>query len=432
MAARPDHSNMVSLRGKEYAFELKGQMPDGRNEVYRQLYMDTFLLFALPINPQILGDCRVAAVQMSFNSFVRDRLQKLSSEFISMRMDKTLWQYIFAKYLPQGQLAPAFPWELPQNNPASAPSAMYKAWRRKMGISYGYKVLSDSTSTDAMLAKVSAASTREKVRGFLKEQQQWQWYTTRATMPKRPPQQPLQFGKPAESSKPSVKLCSCAPHRCSGRCKRRSRSPVRPPQRSSRRSRSPQRREESATFRPHVQSRDRNPPGSAATNYELSGNPQDAPSSTPMHRPGIKRPLVHTVVFNSPQRSFDVGPKPGTYALSFEGLSDKPKTGFITNDPELEDIYTTGNAMITEADLSQVRVELTVITSRLSKLDPKRLLSKSSTFLECEKVYLEGNALNEEPDIDMDEPVPVRSMPGQKVASCVRNASRPSTSQPRC
>ncbi|VUC23627.1 unnamed protein product [Clonostachys rosea] len=36
---------------------------------------------------------------MCFNSFVRDRLQKLSSEFISMRMDKTLWQYIFGRYL---------------------------------------------------------------------------------------------------------------------------------------------------------------------------------------------------------------------------------------------------------------------------------------------------------------------------------------------
>lgn len=90
------------------------------------------------------------------------------------------------EYLPQCQVEPEFPWPIPRADPAAPPAPMLQAWRRKMGLSCEDETQRDSSSTDSMLSNVVRLSTQEKVQEFLEEQQLTQWYTTRATLPKKP------------------------------------------------------------------------------------------------------------------------------------------------------------------------------------------------------------------------------------------------------
>ncbi|KAK7209511.1 hypothetical protein V2G26_016689 [Clonostachys chloroleuca] len=186
MTSPPDHRQMVSLRGEEYVFELKGMMPDGLIEMYRQLYMDSFLMFVLPVDAETIGNFRAKSVRKVLNVLTVARSHKIPSDVLSMRIDKTVWTWMFMEYLPQCQVEPEFPWPIPRADPAAPPAPMLQAWRRKMGLSCEDETQRDSSSTDSMLSNVVRLSTQEKVQEFLEEQQLTQWYTTRATLPKKP------------------------------------------------------------------------------------------------------------------------------------------------------------------------------------------------------------------------------------------------------
>ncbi|CAH0039527.1 unnamed protein product [Clonostachys solani] len=186
MTSPPDHLQMVSLRGEEYVFELKGTMPDGLIEVYRQLYMDSFLMFVLPVDSETIGSYRSKSVWSILNFCIEERHHRTPSSLLSMRFDRTVWDWMFAVYLPQGQAAPAFPWPMPPRDPAEPPSPILQAWRRKIGLSCEDETPKDSSSTDSMLSNALRLSTQEKVQEFLEEEQLTQWYTTRATLPKKP------------------------------------------------------------------------------------------------------------------------------------------------------------------------------------------------------------------------------------------------------
>uniref|UniRef100_A0A8H7TV02 Uncharacterized protein n=1 Tax=Bionectria ochroleuca TaxID=29856 RepID=A0A8H7TV02_BIOOC len=188
MTSPLDHRQMVSLRGEEYVFELKGMMPDGLGEMYHQLYMDSFLMFVLPVDAETIGNFRAKSVRKVLNVLTVARFHKIPSDVLSMRIDKT------------GQVEPEFPWPIPRADPAAPRAPMLQAWRRKMGLSCEDETLMDSSSTDSMLSNVVRLSTQEKIQEFLEEQQLTEWYTTRATLPKKPasplhqPQEPVNQG----------------------------------------------------------------------------------------------------------------------------------------------------------------------------------------------------------------------------------------------
>lgn len=94
MTSPPDHRQMVSLRGEEYVFELKGMMPDGLIEMYRQLYMDSFLMFVLPVDAETIGNFRAKSVRKVLNVLTVARSHKIPSDVLSMRIDKTVWTWM--------------------------------------------------------------------------------------------------------------------------------------------------------------------------------------------------------------------------------------------------------------------------------------------------------------------------------------------------
>lgn len=102
MTSPLDHRQMVSLRGEEYVFELKGMMPDGLGEMYRQLYMDSFLMFVLPVDAETIGNFRAKSVRKVLNILAVARFHKIPSDVLSIRIDKTVWalMYKFHKETP--------------------------------------------------------------------------------------------------------------------------------------------------------------------------------------------------------------------------------------------------------------------------------------------------------------------------------------------
>ncbi|CAH0016935.1 unnamed protein product [Clonostachys rhizophaga] len=92
MTSPPDHLQMVSLRGEEYVFELKGMMPDGLIEVYRQLYMDSFLIFVLPVDVENIKYFRAWSVREALNFCTDLRLHNIPSDLLSMKIDKIVWE----------------------------------------------------------------------------------------------------------------------------------------------------------------------------------------------------------------------------------------------------------------------------------------------------------------------------------------------------
>ncbi|CAG9995965.1 unnamed protein product [Clonostachys byssicola] len=92
MTSPPDHLQMVSLRGEEYVFELKGMMPDGLIEVYRQVYMDSFLIFALPVGVKNIRYFREWSVREALNFCTDLGIHNIPSDLLSMKIDKIVWE----------------------------------------------------------------------------------------------------------------------------------------------------------------------------------------------------------------------------------------------------------------------------------------------------------------------------------------------------
>ncbi|CAH0036837.1 unnamed protein product [Clonostachys solani] len=183
MAYLLDHMQMVSLRGKEYVFNLEGGMPDWREEPSRQLYMDSFILFALPVDSDTVGTYRLKGMKTVLEHLTRNRYQWLHSGMFSLKVDHVMWTDIFSAYMP-GQPKPKFPWKVPElSSLTGLPSFVYKAWRTGMGLTCGYPSLKDETSTELALSNVSRMSTEERVRSFLEYERLEQWCTTRGVMP---------------------------------------------------------------------------------------------------------------------------------------------------------------------------------------------------------------------------------------------------------
>ncbi|CAI6093278.1 unnamed protein product [Clonostachys chloroleuca] len=160
MAYLLDHKQMVSLRGKEYAFNLEGELPDWRDETSRQLYMDSFILFALPVDSDIVGRYRLQAMTTVLEHLTRHRYQWLQSARFSIKVDHVM------STETKGPLECAR-----AVFPRGSTILIYKAWRTGMGLTCGYPSFKDETSTEAMLSDVSSLSTEER------------WCTTRGVMP---------------------------------------------------------------------------------------------------------------------------------------------------------------------------------------------------------------------------------------------------------
>ncbi|CAH0015817.1 unnamed protein product [Clonostachys rhizophaga] len=182
MAYELDHKEIVSLRGKEYAFNLEGELPDWRDEPSRQLYMDSFILFALPVDPDTVGEYRINGMKDVLEHLTRSRFQWFQSAMFSIKVDHLMWNRIFTTYMPGGQ--PKFPWKVPEfSSQRGLPSFIYKACRTGMGLTCGYPSFKDETSTELALSNVSRMSTEERVRSFLKNERLEQWCSTRGVMP---------------------------------------------------------------------------------------------------------------------------------------------------------------------------------------------------------------------------------------------------------
>jgi hypothetical protein len=86
-----DHLSFVSLRSEKYKFEYSGGIPNGLDESSRQLYMDSFILFALPINPDTLGKLRLKSMTRVLTAYTQERRQWVPSDELSIRVDNLTW-----------------------------------------------------------------------------------------------------------------------------------------------------------------------------------------------------------------------------------------------------------------------------------------------------------------------------------------------------
>ncbi|VUC24283.1 unnamed protein product [Clonostachys rosea] len=178
-----NHLSFVSRRHGDYKFEHVGGLPDRLDENGRQLYMDSFIVFALPIELETVGKARLECLTERLNYCMRARIQWIPSEMLSILVDEVMW--LLAKYVPSYESAPPFPWEIPEWESCSkSPSFIYKAWRKQMKLPCGYPKKEDDASTDLMLSDALRLSTPATMRAFLEEQHLWQWYNTRATIPR--------------------------------------------------------------------------------------------------------------------------------------------------------------------------------------------------------------------------------------------------------
>lgn len=102
MAYLLDHKQMVSLRGKEYTFNLEGELPDWRDEPSRQLYIDSFILFALPVDSDTVRKYRLQGMRTVLEHLTWNRFQWFYSAMFSIKVDHVMWNQI-CKFYPLRQ-----------------------------------------------------------------------------------------------------------------------------------------------------------------------------------------------------------------------------------------------------------------------------------------------------------------------------------------
>ncbi|CAH0054661.1 unnamed protein product [Clonostachys solani] len=180
------HLLFVSPRGEEHKFEHPGGIPDVLDESGRQLYMDSFILFALPIDLDTVRRLRLRSLTEILIHYTRSRRHWVASDVLGVQVDKLMW--FITENTPKDQSIPSFPWELPDMSCSKAPSFVYDSWRKKMGLPCRYPEELDEASTDLKLLNVRRASTIANVKALLEEQHLWQWHNTRATIPTAPDQ----------------------------------------------------------------------------------------------------------------------------------------------------------------------------------------------------------------------------------------------------
>ncbi|CAH0015814.1 unnamed protein product [Clonostachys rhizophaga] len=134
--ADTSHLKLVGLRGNNLYFRFPGGTPDGSNEHWRRVYMDTFIIFTLGISNQIIGDYRETAAVEVFQDLAKERHRERASDSVEMQIDQRTWNKLFSRF--QGLIStkpiPTFPWKIPNCQILSPSSTAYRAWREVLGL----------------------------------------------------------------------------------------------------------------------------------------------------------------------------------------------------------------------------------------------------------------------------------------------------------
>lgn len=86
------HLKLLPLRNESRSwFRFPGGIPDGSNEHWRRVYMDTFIFSVLGKPNEIIGFCRGTAAVEVFQDLATRRYRERASDSVEMQIDQRTW-----------------------------------------------------------------------------------------------------------------------------------------------------------------------------------------------------------------------------------------------------------------------------------------------------------------------------------------------------
>lgn len=89
------HLDLESLRGPKYVFTPgPNGIPDCTDEYARRVYMDSFLLYAIPVTNEDISDLRTAMTVELFKVLMTDQFMWVADDWLNCMVDFHLWDEI--------------------------------------------------------------------------------------------------------------------------------------------------------------------------------------------------------------------------------------------------------------------------------------------------------------------------------------------------
>ncbi|CAH0016933.1 unnamed protein product [Clonostachys rhizophaga] len=130
------HLDLESLRGPKYVFTPgPNGIPDCTDWHACRVYMDSFILYAIPVANEDISNLRTKVTVELFKVLMTDRITWAADDWVNCIVDFHVWDEIFEQYAEPDE-RPQFPWKIIPHDQSKPVSLMYRSWRESLNLEF--------------------------------------------------------------------------------------------------------------------------------------------------------------------------------------------------------------------------------------------------------------------------------------------------------